>query len=116
MSQTNNIESRISIQVALSGYSFKIQDNEGERSSGWLTPDRIFTTPEFQKRYDAVKISLLTPKVALIPEQFFNPMELRQMLGDVVRLGEMMPSSLSGCRKGLRYWYSRTMWEKHCQG
>ena len=88
MSQTNNIESRISIQVALSGYSFKIQDNEGERSSGWLTPDRIFTTPEFQKRYDSVKISLLTPKVALIPEQFFNPMELRQMLGDVVRLGE----------------------------
>lgn len=41
-------------------------------------------------------------------------MELSRCLADVVRLGEMMPSSLSGCWRGLRYWYSRTMWEKHC--
>lgn len=77
----------IAIQVALSGYSFKIQDSGGERSSGWLTADRIFTTPEFQKRYDSVKISLLTPKVALVPEQFFDPTDMRQPLADVVKLG-----------------------------
>ena len=76
----------ISIQVALSGYSFKIKDAEGEHCSGWLTADRIFTTPEFQKRYESVRISLMTPKVALIPEQFFNPMDIRQTLADVVKL------------------------------
>ena len=48
--------------------------------------DRIFTTPEFQKRYESVRISLMTPKVALIPEQFFNPMDIRQTLADVVEL------------------------------
>ena len=76
----------ISIQVALSGYSFKIKDAEGEHCSGWLTADRIFTTPELQKRYESVRISLMTPKVALIPEQFFNPMDIRQTLADVVKL------------------------------
>lgn len=78
----------ISIQVALSGYSFKITDSDGEHSSGWLKADRIFTTPEFQKRYDSVRISLMTPKVALVPEQFFNPTEIRQALADMVRLDE----------------------------
>ena len=28
----------------------------------------------------------MTPKVALIPEQFFNPMDIRQTLADVVKL------------------------------
>ena len=54
-------DSRISIQVSLSGYSFKVYQDGIGRSSGWLGADRIFTTPEFQRRYDRVDISLLTP-------------------------------------------------------
>lgn len=70
----------------MSGYSFKTEDESGIRRSGWLTPDRIFTTAQFQRRYDSVKISLLTPKCALVPEQFFNPTEVRKALADTVSL------------------------------
>ncbi len=83
-----NTDNGISIQVSLSGYSFKITNNGEEQSSGWLSPEHIFTTPEFQKRYDSVKIALMTPKVALVPEQFFNPTEARQALAETVRLDE----------------------------
>lgn len=82
----NNI-SRISIQVSLSGYSFKTEIGGTVFRSGWLGAERMFTTEEFQRRYDSVRISLFTPKVALVPEQFFSPQELRQSLGDVVKLG-----------------------------
>lgn len=78
----------ISIQVSLSGYSFAIADESGERRSGWLSPEHIFTTPEFQKRYDSVRISLMTPKTALVPEHFFNPVTVRETLADVVRLDD----------------------------
>ena len=50
--------------------------------------DRLFTTPEFQRRYNRVDISLLTPKVALVPEVFFNPDEARKALEEVVSLEE----------------------------
>lgn len=74
--------SRISIQVSLSGFSFRT----GSSSSGWLGADRLFTTPELQRRYDTVEISLLTPKFALIPSHFFRPEEARQALSEVVSL------------------------------
>ena len=48
--------------------------------------DRIFTTPEFQKRYDSVEISLLTPKFALVPNNFFDPSTARQSLSESVPL------------------------------
>lgn len=83
-----NTDNGISIQVSLSGYSFKIKDNGEEHCSGWLSPEHIFTTPEFQKRYDSVQISLMTPKVTLVPEQFFNPVEARQALSEAVRLDD----------------------------
>ena len=72
----------------MSGYSFRITAEAGERCSGWLSPEHIFTTPEFQKKYDSVKVSLMTPKVTLVPENFFNPVETRNALADVVRLDE----------------------------
>lgn len=78
--------SRISIQVALSGYSFKIQEGDTEFRSGWLTAEHVFTTGEFQRRYGAVNISLMTPKCTLIPEHFFDPTGIRQSLEDVVRI------------------------------
>ncbi|MBR1871833.1 MAG: DUF3822 family protein [Bacteroidales bacterium] len=78
----------ISIQVSLGGYSFKVYGRGEERSSGWLGAERIFTTPEFQVRYDSVEISLLTPKCTLVPANFFTPQTARACLGEVVRLRE----------------------------
>ena len=83
-----NIKDRVSIQVSLSGYSFKIPDEDGVRSSGWMSAERIFTTPEFQKRYDQVEISVFTPKFALIPSQFHHPMNMRKNLSEVARIEE----------------------------
>ena len=79
---------RISIQVGLSGYSFKIYAGDDVNSSEWMSSDRIFTTPEFQKRYDEVEISVFTPKVALVPEQFYSPAAANKLLSDVVSLKE----------------------------
>lgn len=81
-----NIKDRVSIQVSLSGYSFKIQDEHGSHSSGWMSADRVFTTPEFQKRYSQVDISVFTPKFALIPSQFHHPLRVRENLAEVARL------------------------------
>ena len=79
-----DIKDRISIQVGLSGYSFKIQADNEERSSGWMSADRIFGTPELQKRYSSVQVSVFTPKCALVPAQFHTPEASRQMLSNVV--------------------------------
>ncbi|MBR5300792.1 MAG: DUF3822 family protein [Bacteroidales bacterium] len=83
-----NTKNRISIQVGLSGYSFKIQADGSQRSSSWMGAERIFTTPEFQKRYDEVEISLFTPKFTLIPTHFHHPLHARKMLEDVVNVSE----------------------------
>ena len=82
------MKNRISIQVSLSGYSFKIQDEDGSRSSGWMSAERVFTTPEFQKRYDQVDVSVFTPKFTLIPSHFHHPMRVRENLAEVARLEE----------------------------
>lgn len=77
---------RISIQVSLSGYSFKVLNQDGTHSSGWMGADRIFTTPELQKRYDEVELSLLTHKFALVPEQFHSSAKERELLSETVAL------------------------------
>ena len=79
-------KNRISIQVSLSGYSFKCWRDGQTQSSGWMVPGSVFTTPEFQRRYDAVDISLFTPKCTLVPEAFFDPDEAGKMLSEVVPL------------------------------
>ena len=81
-----DMKDRISIQVGLSGYSFKLQTDGLEQTSGWMSPDRIFSTPELQKRYSEVEVSVFTPKCALVPSQFHQPENSRQMLSDVVAL------------------------------
>ncbi|MBR6346520.1 MAG: DUF3822 family protein [Bacteroidales bacterium] len=78
----------ISIQVSLSGYSFTVNSEGKTFSSPWLGADKIFTTPEFQKRYDEVDISLLTPKFVLVPEQFFSEERARSLLSETVSLSE----------------------------
>ena len=83
-----NMKNRISIQVGLSGYSFKIEADGAVRSSGWMGAGSIFTTPELQKRYDVVEISVFTPKCALIPSQFHHPLHARNLLSDVTDLSD----------------------------
>ena len=78
----------ISIQVSLSGYSFKVYTEDGIEASPWLGAERLFTTPQFQRRYDWVEISLLTPKVALVPDAFFEAQSARKNLEEVVALKE----------------------------
>ncbi len=82
-----NKKDRISIQVGLSGYSFKIQAGDSLRLSGWMGAERIFTTPELQRRYEEVEIAVFTPKCALIPSHFHHPLHVRQNLAEVVNLG-----------------------------
>lgn len=89
MTMSHNIGTKISIQVGLSGYSFRICTQTGEQTSSlWLPADRIFTTQEFQKRYDDVSISVFTPKAALVPSQFFSPQEAKAMLAEVVDVAD----------------------------
>ena len=57
-------------------------------SRGWMGSEQLFTTPEFQRRYQNVEISLFTPKVALVPESFFNEPSARSSLAEVASLEE----------------------------
>ena len=86
-----NKNNRISIQVGLSGYSFKIEAGDAVRSSGWMSAERIFTTPEFQRRYEEVEVSVFTPKCALMPLHFHHPLHVRKNLAEVVNIGEDDP-------------------------
>lgn len=89
MDQAHTSYTGISIQVSLSGYSFKVRTGEEEGTrSAWIGAERLFTTPEFQRRYADVEVSLLTPKVALVPESFYNPGRARPALEEVAALEE----------------------------
>lgn len=84
--QSNN---RISIQVSLSGYSFKVLAPDGavvSASPDWLGPGSVFTTPELQRRYGGAEIALMTPKFALVPAAFLLPGEEREALSEVCDL------------------------------
>ena len=81
MINTNN---RISIQVGLSGYSFKIYaDNELVRASEWISAEKVFSTPEFHDRYAQVDVSVFTPKCTLVPVRFHDPDRETAMLSEV---------------------------------
>ena len=86
MNQNNN--TRISIQVGLSGYYFRLETDAHQRSSGWMSAERIFTSSEFQKRYDEVEISLFTPKATLVPSQFYSDDRKRMCLSEVMRISD----------------------------
>lgn len=77
---------RISIQVSLSGYFFKIMQEGSQRKSGWLSSDKMFTTPEFQFRFDKVDIALFTPKCVLVPNKFYSDQDARDILSRTVKL------------------------------
>ena len=77
---------RISIQVGLSGYSFRIESESEVTSSGWLGAESIFTVPQMQRRYKDVLITVFTPYCTLVPENFHKPELSAQLLSDVVDL------------------------------
>ena len=77
---------RISIQVGLSGYSFRIEADADSHSSDWMGADQVFATSEFQKRYEEVEISVFTPKFTLIPTVFYDPATASGILADVADL------------------------------
>ena len=83
-----DITNRISIQVGLSGYSFKIQADGDFSYSGWKGADSVFVTPELQKRYENVAVSVFTPFCTLVPASFHKPELSREILADVVNLPE----------------------------
>ena len=96
VSENRNL--RISIQVSLSGYSFKVTDAKSGtvlgRSEGWLRPGDGFTTPEFQRSYaGGVDLALMTPKFALVPQAFLAPGEEREALSEVADLDPTDPVS-----------------------
>ena len=82
------INDRISIQVGLSGYSFKIESANRTESSGWLGAESIFTVPQMQKRYSDVLVTVFTPFCTLVPENFHKPELSRDMLSELVLLPE----------------------------
>jgi len=83
---TEIINDRVSIQVGLSGYSFKVETEGRSESSGWMGAESVFTVPEMQKRYSDVQISVFTPLCTLVPENFYRPDKVRDMLADMVSL------------------------------
>ena len=85
MTDTKN---RISIQVGLSGYSFKIQSADSSHSSDWMSAERIFNTSEFSRRYEHVEVSVFTPKFALVPAGFHSPEVSRHMLAEVANIND----------------------------
>ena len=82
------INDRISIQVGLSGYSFRIESANGKENSGWLGAESIFTVPQMQRRYSDVLITVFTPLCILVPENFHKPEFSRDILSEVVNLPE----------------------------
>ena len=86
----DNMKDRISIQVGLSGYSFKVQ-SEGDQttySSGWMSAEQVFTTHELQKKYDEVSVAVFTHKSALVPAGFYSDEKARELLAEVVTLSD----------------------------
>ena len=82
MQVTGSNKTQVSIQVKSDGFAI----NSGCARSEWLGADRVFTTPELQKRFDEVAISVFTPKFTLIPTNFFRPEDARAMLGETFTL------------------------------
>jgi len=78
-------KSKISVLITRNGFSYK---TDACAQSDWLSADRVFTLPDFQKRYDEVEISAFTHKFTLVPEQFFRKEYARAALSDVVTLCE----------------------------
>ena len=79
---------RISIQVGLSGYSFRLEDGQQVSQSGWMAPESVFTVKELQRRYTDVDVAVFTPYCTLVPQNFHRAQAAREELMDVARIPE----------------------------
>jgi len=78
--QVTGSNNTIAIQISKDGFT----TNNGCARSEWLGADRLFSTPELQKRYDEVLISVFTPAFSLVPTNFFREEAARQILSETV--------------------------------
>ena len=85
---------RISIQVSLSGYSFRIYEaGELVSCSGWIPSGGVESASELTGTYDQVLLSVMTPKITLVPDTFFDPQTAGELLSRTV---ELAPSDKIG--------------------
>ena len=85
---------RISIQVSLSGYSFRIYEaGELVSCSGWIPSGEVESASELTGTYDQVLLSVMTPKITLVPDTFFDPQTAGELLSRTV---ELAPSDKIG--------------------
>ena len=85
---------RISIQVSLSGYSFRIYEaGELVSCSGWIPSGEVASASELTGTYDQVLLSVMTPKITLVPDTFFDPQTAGELLSRTV---ELAPSDKIG--------------------
>ncbi len=87
----SNNKDKIFVQVGLSGYSFKIHTSTLVHSSKWMSADCVFTTPELQRTYDEVALSIFSPKFTLVPKTFFDKGKIRETLSSVVDVKDSDP-------------------------
>lgn len=80
---------RISIQVSLSGYSFKLSDSGKISSeSGWKSLDEASSDVLSAEDAAGAELSFMTPKVSLVPSAFFDAAEAKSILSRTVALGD----------------------------
>lgn len=78
---------RISIQVSLSGYSFRIyEDRELVSATGWYAPGEELSAAVPNDTCGQVMHSVLTPKITLVPDSFFDPQTAGELLASTVDL------------------------------
>ena len=76
----------ISVQISKNGYIVRLLPQTLSSPSSWMGSECFFTAPEFRKRYDVVRLSLFTPKFALVPEQFFSEGNARRLLSETAEI------------------------------
>lgn len=84
MQETGN-KKEISVRIGLRGFSYSI---DSCAQSDWLGADCVFNVPEFNQKYDEVRISLFTPKFTLVPATVFDGTDMRELLARAVTLDE----------------------------
>lgn len=77
---------RVSIQVSLDGYSFNVQDPFSSPQVSSSKTVEGLEIPDLQGEGCELRLSAMTPKVSLVPVQFFDADSSREMLERTVDL------------------------------
>lgn len=80
---------RISIQVSLSGYSFKFHEiGKVSSGTGWKSLEEASSDAMSAEDAAGAEVSFMTPKVSLVPSAFFDAAEAKPILSRTVALGK----------------------------